>query len=159
MPSQGWAATAPRILSLQNLHTGEKLKACFWENGKYIADACAALNKVLRDHRSGQSHMMDPGLYDILTGMAGKMEKEASFQIISGYRSPATNAKLHAKSSGVATKSLHMLGQAMDVRMPGADLKRVRDVALSLKKGGVGYYPVSNFVHVDTGRVRQWSGA
>ena len=149
----------PRVLALQNLHTGEKIEACYWENGKYVPDACAALNKVLRDHRSGDVHMMDPGLYEILTAMAAKMERNPNFQIISGYRSPASNAKMAAASSGVAKHSLHMEGKAMDVRMPGAQLSMLRKTALDLKKGGVGYYPNSNFVHVDTGRVRQWSGS
>lgn len=163
-PAQSWAAapisTTPRILSVQNLHTGEKMTACYYENGKFIPDACAALNKVLRDHRTGAVHMMDPGLYDILEQVASKLEKRPTFQIISGYRSPASNAMLkRTGGGGVATHSLHMEGKAMDVRLPGTALKDLHGAALSLKKGGVGFYPVSNFVHVDTGRVRQWSGA
>jgi len=163
IPAIGSAATtlaAPKVLAVQNLHTGEKIEACFWENGKYVPDACAALNKVLRDHRSGEVHMMDPGLYEMLTAIAVKLEKKPTFQIISGYRSPATNKMLQKNGGGgVATRSLHMDGKAMDVRLPGTPLKSVQTAALSLKKGGVGFYPVSNFVHVDTGRVRQWSGA
>lgn len=159
--SQALASTdAAKVLAVRNLHTGEKIEACFWEGGKYVPDACAALNKVLRDHRSGDVHMMDPGLYEILVAMAAKMERKANFEIISGYRSPHTNAALKKNGGGgVATKSLHMDGKAMDVRLPGAQLRHVRDTALTLKKGGVGFYPVSNFVHVDTGRVRQWAGS
>ena len=158
-PAPTVVATPAKILAVQNLHTGEKIEACFWENGKYVPDACAALNKVLRDHRSGDVHMMDPGLYEILTAIAVKMDKRPSFQIISGYRSPASNAKMAAASSGVATHSLHMEGKAMDIRLPGAQLAMVRKAALDLKRGGVGYYPASDFVHVDTGRVRQWAGS
>jgi uncharacterized protein YcbK (DUF882 family) len=166
LPAQGWASTAltaapaairPRVLAVQNLHTGEKIEACYWENGKFVPDA---LNKVLRDHRSGDVHMMDTGLYDILTSVAGKLEKRPTFQIISGFRSPKTNAMLRKSGGGgVATHSLHMDGKAMDVRLPGTSLAELHRAALGLKKGGVGYYPVSNFVHVDTGRVRQWKGA
>ena len=163
VPAIGWAAPsfAPaRVVGVRNLHTGEKLEACFWENGKYVPDACAALNKVLRDHRTGDVATMDPGLYDILTAIALKLEKRPAYEIISGYRSPKSNAMLQKKGGGgVATRSLHMDGKAMDVRLPGVALKSLHTAALGLKKGGVGYYPVSNFVHVDTGRVRQWSGA
>jgi len=163
MPTVGWAAPsfAPaKVVGVQNLHTGEKLEACFWENGKYLPDACAALDKVLRDHRTGEVTTMDTGLYDILTAIAVKLEKRPAYQIISGYRSPKSNAMLQKTGGGgVATRSLHMDGKAMDVRLPGVALKSVHTAALGLKMGGVGYYPVSNFVHVDTGRVRQWSGA
>jgi len=159
IPVQSWAAT-PRVLAVRNLHTGEKVEACYWENGKYVPDACAALNKVLRDHRTGEVHTIDPGLFEILSALSTKVEKRPTFEIISGYRSPRTNAMLKKHGGGgVATKSLHMVGKAMDVRMPGVQLSHLRKAALGLKKGGVGYYPVSNFVHVDTGRVRQWSGA
>jgi len=150
----------PRRIALHNLHTGESLKAVYWEDGKYVPDAVAALNRVLRDHRTGDVHFMEPHLYDILDAVAAKVEdRGAAFQIISGYRSPKTNAMLHARSKGVATHSLHMDGKAMDVRLNGVALEHLHKAALSLKKGGVGYYPVSNFVHVDVGRVRQWKGA
>ena len=160
VPAHSWAApTTPKVLALQSLHTGEKIEACFWENGKYVPDACNALNRVLRDHRSGESHMMDPGLFEMLTAMAAKMERKPQFQIISGYRSPKTNAMLHARSKGVASNSQHTQGKAIDVRVEGVELANLRRAALAVGAGGVGYYPVSNFVHVDTGRVRQWSGA
>lgn len=145
-----------RELTLRNLHTGESLTAAYWEAGRYVPDALAALNKVLRDHRTGEVHAMDPQLMDLLTSLAGKLETRPQFQVISGYRSPASNAKLHNKSSGVATKSLHMQGKAMDIRISGVQLSNVRAAALRLGRGGVGYYPASDFVHVDTGRVRQW---
>ena len=149
-------AAAPRTLSLLNLHTGESLKATYWEGGAYVADAMAALSKVLRDHRSGEAHAMDPTLFDLVTALNERLESQRTVQIISGYRSPKTNAALHANSSGVATKSLHMQGKALDVRIQGVQLANLRDAALNLKLGGVGYYPSDNFVHVDTGRVRRW---
>lgn len=150
------AAAAPRSLSLVNLHTGEALKAVYWEAGQYIPDAMAALNRVLRDHRTGEVHSIAPGLLDLVTTLTQRLETQQTVQVISGYRSPKTNAALHQASSGVATRSLHMQGQAMDLRIGGVELTRVRDAALSLQRGGVGFYPGSNFVHVDIGRVRRW---
>ena len=99
---------------------------------------------------------MDPGLFDVLHDLRDAMESREAFHIISGYRSPATNAMLHNRSSGVATKSLHMKGMATDIALPGRDLAKLRDAAKSLRRGGVGYYPKPGFVHVDTGRVRYW---
>lgn len=154
------APIEPRRVAIHNLHTGEALNAVYWENGKYVPDAVAALNKVLRDFRTGDVHMMDPGLYDILDAISAKVENRKPFQIISGFRSPKTNAMLKKTGGGgVATHSLHMDGKAMDVRLDGVQLTNLHKAALSLKMGGVGYYPVSNFVHVDVGRVRTWSGA
>jgi uncharacterized protein YcbK (DUF882 family) len=147
---------APRELALVNLHTGEALKAAYWEAGAYLPDALSAIAKVLRDHRTGEVHPIDARLLDLLTRLSGSLDAAKPFQVISGYRSPKTNAKLHAKSSGVATRSLHMDGMAIDVRLPGVELSRLRDAALALKQGGVGYYPESDFVHVDVGRVRRW---
>ncbi|HEX5380390.1 MAG TPA: DUF882 domain-containing protein [Phenylobacterium sp.] len=145
-----------RSLSLLNLHTGEKLSATYWEGGAYVSDALQALNHLLRDFRTGESHTMAPQLLDLVNLLGRKLETRQTVQIISGYRSPQTNAALHERSSGVATRSLHMQGQAMDIRIPGVELSRVRDAALDMKLGGVGYYPGSDFVHVDIGRVRRW---
>jgi len=145
-----------RTLSLRNLHTGEKLRATFWAQGAYIGDELRAVNRVLRDHRSGDVHPMDPKLLDVLYLLQQSVAVKGAFHIISGYRSPATNQKLRANSNGVAKKSLHMQGKAIDIRLPGCELKHLRDAALALKAGGVGYYPDSNFIHVDTGRVRRW---
>lgn len=150
------AATAPRSLSLVNLHTGEALKAVYWEAGHYVPDALAALNRVLRDHRTGEVHTMAPGLLDLVAALRQRLDTNETVQIISGYRSPKSNAALHAHSDGVATRSLHMKGEAMDIRIAGVDLTRLRDAALDMKRGGVGFYPGSNFVHVDVGRVRRW---
>jgi uncharacterized protein YcbK (DUF882 family) len=154
--AKGALASAPRQLSLVNLHTGEKLAATYFEGGRYVPDALAALDRVLRDHRTGEVHPMAPGLLDLVAGLAGQVGRPDAVQVISGYRSPASNAALHANSSGVATRSLHMQGMAMDIRIPGVSLARLRDTALALGRGGVGYYPGSDFVHVDVGKVRHW---
>ena len=150
------AAAAPRTLSLLNLHTGEALKATYFEGGEYLPDALAAMNHLLRDFRTGDVHPIAPGLLDLVTTLQGRLETTQTVHVISGYRSPHTNAVLHERSNGVATRSLHMQGEAMDIRIPGIELAHVREAALNLQRGGVGYYPGANFVHVDVGRVRYW---
>lgn len=149
----------PRRAILHNLHTGERFDEVYFEGGRYLPDALAQANRVMRDWRTGDQGMIDPRLYDALHAIAARLETRRPFGIISGYRSPRTNAMLHARSKGVASKSQHTEGKAIDVRVEGVDLVHLRKAALSVGAGGVGYYPVSNFVHVDTGRVRQWSGA
>lgn len=148
-----------RWAHLHNIHTGEKLEAVYWENGAYVPDAVQALNKVLRDYRNDQVHPMDPGLYDILSQIQARTGSRQPFQVISGYRSPATNKMLSDRSGEVAKHSLHMEGKAMDIYLEDVALEHVRAAALDLGRGGVGYYPQSRFVHVDVGRVRQWKGA
>lgn len=143
---------------LHNTHTGESLKAVYWEKGKYVPDALASLMKVLRDWRNGQEHVMDPRVFDLLHTVTAKLESNQPIQIISGYRSAETNKLMHEKSSQVASNSFHTRGMATDIRVPGVDLRRLHAAALSLKAGGVGFYPVSDFVHVDVGPVRQWAG-
>ena len=145
-----------RSLSFKNLHTGESLQATIWAQGRYLEDELQAVNRVLRDHRSGEVHPIDPKLLDMLYALQHSVGVAGPFHIISGYRSPATNQKLRAKNGGVAKKSLHMQGRAIDVCLPGCDLKALRDAALALKAGGVGYYARSGFIHLDTGRVRRW---
>lgn len=152
-------AADARRLSLHNLHTGDTLKAVYWERGGYVDGALDEARHLLRDWRNGQQHEMDPGLFDLFDDLRTQLEVDRPLQIISGYRSPATNAAMHAKSSGVAKHSLHMTGQATDIRIEGVALRHLQKAARSLGRGGVGFYPVSNFVHLDTGRVRQWSGA
>ncbi|WP_428772373.1 DUF882 domain-containing protein [Vibrio sp.] len=147
----------PRVLALNNLHTGETLESCYFNGQNYVTSELAKLNHLCRDFRRDEVHPMDKRLFDQLTQIQNLLGTEAEVQIISGYRSPATNEALRAKSSGVAKKSFHMLGQAIDFRIQGVELKRVRAAALSLKAGGVGYYPSSNFVHIDTGPVRSWA--
>ena len=147
-----------RRAHLHNLHTGEVLDAVYWENGKYVPDALAEAMRVMRDWRNGQEHIMDPRLFDVLHGIQEKIGANQPFQLISGYRSAQTNAQLHAESGEVASHSQHMLGKASDIRVEGVELTHLRNAALSLRAGGVGFYPVSNFVHVDVARVRTWSG-
>lgn len=159
------AASAPnaganiRRLKFENLHTGEKLDAAYCVDGCYQPDVLAAVNHTLRDWRNNEVHDIDPRLLDLLHDLNARLENDAAIQVISGYRSPATNAMMHERSDGVAAKSLHMEGMAIDIRLPNRALEAVHDAALGLSKGGVGFYPVSNFVHVDVGRVRTWAGA
>ena len=154
----GWAQAevSARSLAVLNLHTGERLAATYWESGGYLADALSGFNKVLRDHRTGEVHAIAPELLDLVVALQDRIEVREAVQIISGYRSPQSNATLHKASSGLATKSLHMEGKALDIRIKGVSLTRLRDAAWGLQKGGVGFYPGSDFVHVDVGRVRRW---
>ena len=145
-------------LSFHNLHTGESLRTVFRERGRYVPDALVEIDTFLRDFRTGDVHRIDPKLLDLLAALSNVTGARGPFQVISGYRSPATNAMLHARSSGVAKHSLHMDGQAIDIRHHRVDVATLRRAALKLQRGGVGYYPRSNFVHVDTGRVRWWNG-
>jgi uncharacterized protein YcbK (DUF882 family) len=148
-----------RTLSFFNTHTGERLKATYCCDGKYEPDALTQINHILRDWRVDKVKAIDPHLLDLLHELGGTLETDSPFHIISGYRSPVTNATLRARGgshTGVASKSLHMVGKAIDIRVPGVKLDHLRGAARSLKLGGVGYYPASNFVHVDTGRVRFW---
>lgn len=158
-PASSFATTlgsARRTLAFRDTHTNEKLKAVYWENGKYIPEALRRINYVLRDFRTGDVHDIDVRLLDVLHQLRVRLKTKAPFEIISAYRSPTTNAKLAALSGGVAKKSLHMQGMAIDVRLADRGLAVVRDAAIELQAGGVGYYPKSNFVHVDTGKVRAW---
>lgn len=146
----------PRVLRFSHLHTGERLEVEYFSGGRYLSDALTEVNHLLRDFRSGDVGTIDPALLDLLHALRLQTGSERPFEIISGYRSPATNRMLHERSSGVATKSLHMSGQAIDIRVADLPLASLRNAALSLALGGVGFYPGSNFVHVDTGRVRAW---
>jgi uncharacterized protein YcbK (DUF882 family) len=148
----------PRVRTLRfyNLHTGEKLTATYWEHGGYIAQALESINYILRDFRAHEVKPIHPRLLDLLCALNRSLETAQPFDVISGYRSPATNAMLAARSEGVAQHSLHMLGEAIDIRVPGRPLPVLRQAAYRLAMGGVGYYPRSDFVHVDIGRVRYW---
>ena len=145
-------------LELKNLHTGEVLQVSFERDAGPDPATVAKLQHLLRDYRVDEEHVMDPALYGLLCDLAQAAGYPARYEVISGYRSPRTNKKLHDTGHHVAEHSQHMEGRAIDVRLVGCDLARLRDVALNAKRGGVGYYPDSNFVHVDTGRVRTWSG-
>jgi len=148
-------AKPERLLSIYNLHTSEKLKVVYWADGGYVPESLTQINHLLRDHRNGNVHEIDPRLLDLMSQVHAKLETTESFHLVSGYRSPATNAMLRSHSDGVATHSLHMDGMASDVIVPGRSLQALRNAALSMKAGGVGYYP-SQFVHIDVGRVRKW---
>jgi uncharacterized protein YcbK (DUF882 family) len=150
------ASPESRHLSLVHTHVNESLSIDYFSGGAYVPEALAALNRLLRDFRTGEEHRIDPALFDLLHDLKALTQTSAPYEIISCYRSPKTNAQLHAQSSGVAEHSLHMQGKAIDVRIRGFDTARLRDLALSLQRGGVGYYQKSDFVHVDTGRVRRW---
>jgi uncharacterized protein YcbK (DUF882 family) len=149
---------APRTLTLQHAHTGEKLAVVYKENGCYKPAALKSINYFLRDIRTGDVVSVDPKLLDLLWQTRTNLNCTQPFYVLSAYRSPKTNEMLRKRSpnSGVAKKSLHMKGQAIDVRLPGISAKKLRDTALALHAGGVGYYPDSGFVHIDTGNVRQW---
>ncbi len=134
------AAPNERVLRLYNTHTGESVKSVFWAEGQFIPEALADINKLLRDHRNDSIAAMDPQL----------------LHVISGYRSPESNAKLAKASGGVAKHSMHLEGKAIDIRMPGKNLAMLHKAALNVRGGGVGYYPESQFVHLDTGRPRNW---
>jgi len=151
------ARPAPRSIDLFHTHTGERLSGVEYFTGlRYEPRALDEVNHCLRDWRTDEVHPIDPELLDLLHDLARVIDTREPFQVISAYRSPATNAMLRARSSKVSSNSLHMRGQAIDIRLPGTSLQRLRSAALGLRRGGVGYYPDSNFVHVDTGRVRFW---
>ena len=156
MASVAPTAVCDRKLSFYNTHTGEKLSTTFWSDGNYLDDGIEEISWLLRDHRADQANTMDPKLLDLLYQLQAKVEHQGEFHVISGYRSPATNEMLSKSSTGVAKRSYHMLGQAIDVRLPGFDTRQLHKAAKSLKGGGVGYYASSDFVHLDVGRVRYW---
>ena len=145
-----------RRLRLYNTHTSERCDAIYFAEQTLIEDECRALDRLLRDHRSGDVTEMDRELFHFLHALQQRVGVDGEFQVISGYRSPATNEKLRQAGRGVARASLHTQGKAIDIRLPGCPLEQLRDAALALKLGGVGYYPKSDFIHIDTGRVRFW---
>jgi uncharacterized protein YcbK (DUF882 family) len=148
----------PRRIALVNLHTGERLETEYFRDEAYVPDALAAIAVLLRDFRSGEKHAMDPKLLDYLVDVAAQVNVSPAYSVISGYRSPETNERLHERSGGVSQHSLHMQGRAIDVRMSGVDCAALAAHAQDLKRGGVGYYRASNFVHLDTGAFRTWRG-
>lgn len=148
--------SAARELSFYHTHTSEKLTVVYAENGRYVPQALGEINYLLRDFRSGDVHAIDPRLLDILHGVQERTGSAGTFEVISGFRSPVTNEMLRHQSSGVAQNSMHLKGQAIDVRLTGAQTANLRRAAIAMRQGGVGYYPESDFVHLDTGRVRTW---
>ena len=149
-----WAA-APRSVSLYHTHTGEKLSLVYFEGGDYVPEALASLNNMLRDFRTGEVCEFDARLFDTLYAV-NLACGEGTYEVVSAFRSEQTNRMLRQQSKRVAKDSLHVSGRAVDVRLAGRDTRRLRDAALALQQGGVGYYPRSNFVHLDTGPVRTW---
>lgn len=156
LPSVAFSAMPERRLDLYNLHTGERLQATFWADGAYVKEELASIDHLLRDHRTGEVAHIDSGLLERLYGLQQSLHAGRAFHVISGYRSPKTNASLRSNSNGVAKRSLHMQGRAIDIRLPGVDTGSLRKAALAQQAGGVGYYPKSGFIHIDTGRTRFW---
>jgi len=152
-----WARTPQRrALSFVHTHTGERLSAVYFRDGEYQGAELARINELLRDFRTGDVHPIEPGVLDILADLQTLARHDEPYEVISGYRSPATNAALHRHSSGVAEHSLHMQGRAIDVRLPGFPTHNLQQLALGMQRGGVGFYPGPDFVHLDNGRVRFW---
>jgi uncharacterized protein YcbK (DUF882 family) len=150
-------AAQARSLALVHTHTGERIDVVYAEGPGYDRAALAALNHFLRDHYSGEVGTIDPALFDLLHRVRHAAGAAGPFEVISGYRCPATNDRLRTtRGGGVARHSLHLEGRAVDVRLPGVALPALRDGALALRAGGVGFYPRERFVHLDTGRVRAW---
>ncbi len=152
LPSLG----LPRHLGFHNLHTDEKLNVTYWREGRYDPAALQAIHHILRDHYSGDQHPIDIRLIDLVHDMQAELQTDRRVEIISGYRSPHTNLHLASLSSGVASKSYHMKGMAIDLRIDGVALSKIHTTALAMRRGGVGYYPDSQFVHVDVGPRRFW---
>ena len=152
------AQPTQRSLSFVHTHTGENLSVNYWCDGAYQSDCLGQINHLLRDFRTGEVFNMDAQLLDLLYQLQVRADRDAVFEVISGYRSPQTNAALSAKSEGVAKHSLHMEGKAIDIRITGFATRKLQQLALTDQRGGVGYYAKSDFVHVDTGRVRSWVG-
>lgn len=145
-----------KFLAFHNLHTDERLAVQYSRNGRYIPDAHEKINHLLRDHYSGDVYPINGHLLDLLYDIQAHTDHHGPIEVISGYRSPKTNMRLASYSDGVAKNSYHTKGMAIDIRLPGVSLSRLHNIALHMKRGGVGYYPTSDFVHVDVGPVRRW---
>lgn len=145
-----------KTLSFYHTHTLKELSIVYFKNGSYIPNALTKINNFLKDFRTGDIHPIDPALLDLLHDLRHASGSKEFFEVISGYRSPHTNAMLRDNSSGVASHSLHMCGKAIDIRLPSFNTDRLHQLALAFQRGGVGYYPQSDFIHLDTGHVRAW---
>ena len=156
--SKGNIAAETRELSFYHTHTGKNLDVVYWRSGGYVEPALDEINRFLSDFRTGDVVQIDPELLDLIYDVRASLGGEGTYQIISAYRSPKTNEMLRGRSasSGVARKSQHLLGKAIDVRLAGVPTTKLRDAAIRLQRGGVGFYEASDFVHIDTGRVRRW---
>ncbi len=148
---------AERSVQLFNTHTNERIDIVYKRGDEYVSSALAKLDYFLRDHNTNEVRHFDPRLYDILADLTASVgHPGGEIDIVCGYRTPETNAALRAHTNGVAIHSLHIQAKAIDLRMPGVNTLKLRRAALALARGGVGYYPHSDFIHVDTGRVTQW---
>jgi uncharacterized protein YcbK (DUF882 family) len=147
---------APRSISLYNVHTGEWLRTVYWADGHYIREAVKDINWILRDHHTDEMRPIDAGVLDVLGMMRERLDTTDPFLVVSGYRSPLTNTRMWSDGEGAAKHSYHIQGMAVDLRSESRSLSEVREAALGLQCGGVGYYPRSNFVHVDCGPIRYW---
>jgi uncharacterized protein YcbK (DUF882 family) len=150
------SGASERTLGFYNTHTGERLSRVYWADGNYVPEALGEIDVILRDHRNGEVKEIDRGLLDLLHRLGERLESGEVFHVISGYRSPATNQMLLSQGAGVAKKSMHLEGKAIDIRLPDRPLEQLHAAAVALEGGGVGYYPKPEFVHVDVGRVRYW---
>jgi uncharacterized protein YcbK (DUF882 family) len=156
VPIPGASATDERKLDFYHTHTGKQLDVAYKRNDEYVPKALNNINAFLSDFRTGESIEIDPQLLDFIFDLRQELGGEGTYEVISAYRSPKTNEMLRDRSSGVAKNSQHLLGKAIDVRLTGIELTKLRDTAIAMERGGVGYYANSNFVHIDTGRVRRW---
>jgi len=147
---------APRSIFVYNTHTGESLRTVYWADGHYIRDAVKDVNWILRDHYTDEARPMNAGVLDVLSHLRERLETREPFLVVSGYRSPATNHMLYLRGDGVALHSYHIKGMAIDLRIERRSLAQLHNAAMSLRAGGVGYYPASDFVHVDCGPIRYW---
>jgi uncharacterized protein YcbK (DUF882 family) len=155
-PARPGRSAGARSLSFLHTHTGERLSVDYFLDGRYQPDGLEQVNHLLRDFRNDEVHPIDPALLDTLFDLQRRAQKDTVFEVISGYRSPATNSLLRRTTEGVALHSMHLEGRAIDVRLERFDTATLARLARSLGRGGVGFYPASDFVHVDTGRVRHW---
>lgn len=155
-PADKKTGEGERELTFYHTHTGKRLQVVYARDGEYLDSALAEIGAFLADFRTGDSHPIDPALLDLIFELRGTLGGRGTFEVISAYRSPQTNEMLRNGSSGVAKNSLHLVGKAIDVRLTGVELVELRDSAIAMQRGGVGYYPASGFVHLDTGRVRRW---
>lgn len=156
VPALARPHAAERAIAFHNIHTGESLNALFWADGRFVAEGLSEIDRIMRDYRTDEIQQIDRNLIALLHRLQSLVGTNRPFHIISGYRSPKTNAMLRKNGRGVAVTSLHMQAKAADVRLPGVALAELHRAALSMQKGGVGYYPKSDFIHVDTGRTRKW---
>ena len=156
LPLNSTSSISKRSLSFFHTHTHETLEVTYSVGGEYVESALEEINDFLADFRTGDEIIIDPRLLDLIYDVRASLNSNGTYEVISAYRSPKTNEKLRSKSSGVAKKSQHLLGKAIDVRLRNVDSRDLRDAALKIKRGGVGYYAKSDFVHMDTGRVRRW---